>query len=451
MTAAELCGQLKLTNVALIEKEAEIGGECLHTGCVPSKALLHSAKSFCSSDGHGDRDPWSHVRDSIKKIQADRDNDASFESHGITVLHGEARFIDPHIVKLSSGKTITSKFFLLATGSHPRVPAIDGLDSVPFYTNESVFSLDTTPRSITIVGAGPIGCELATAFAMLGSTVHLVQRGPDILPRDDPAARKLVQKKLQDLGVHIYSRTETVSVTKRTSEIQLLICDAKDKSAQSVLKSDTLLVATGRVPNTELDLQGAGVVYGDAGITIDKKMQTSQSHIFAVGDCTPSPKFTHLAAHQAGKALTNMFTPRPLRSNAQLDTIPWITYTSPEVGQIGLTEEQANKQQVEYTVEQLDLAEIDRAITDNDQGFIKVLLNKKRRIIGATVVSDNASEALSLLTHMYYHKQSLSSLLKTVIPYPTIASGLSIMASKNVTDQVANSVFSNLLFNKWRK
>ncbi len=442
LSAAELAGQLGLTRVALVEAQKKLGGECLHTGCVPSKALLHAAK-------YKDVDAWQHIAKSIEEIEKRSDNDEHFKAQGLSVFHSFAQFTDPHTIKLDDGATLTSKYFLLSTGSYPALPKIDGIDSVAIHTNETIFGLGKTPGSLAIVGGGPIGSELATAFAMLGTKVTLLQSADRLLPREEPIASNAVLMQLQNLDVSVHLNTKVNKITEDENKktISLTVGEHSHRA-----EAEHVLVAAGRMPNIfSLELEQAGITYDQRGIGINRFFQTSAEHIFAVGDCTTSPKFTHLAAHQAGIALRNMLTPFYKKSGSYLDVVPAITYTQPEIGRIGMTEAEAIAAGKKIQVFELDLKEIDRAISDNEpEGFIKVLVGWRGRLVGATVVGSNASELLGPLAHIYYHKQSLSSLAKTVFPYPTLSTGLNLLASEYLTHKTAGNALFKKFTQKWR-
>jgi pyruvate/2-oxoglutarate dehydrogenase complex dihydrolipoamide dehydrogenase (E3) component len=444
LSAADLSAGLGFTRVALVEASDRLGGECLHSGCVPSKALLHIAKQY----GH-EKDPWGHVQKSISLIQNRSDNDEHFQDRGVSVLHGRAAFVDAHTITLDGQRRITSKYYLLATGSRPRVPDIAGLSDSGYHTNETIFSLDATPATLAILGGGPIGCELAMAFALLGTKVSLIQSGPRLLPREEASVSEAVRARMKELGVQLYPNTDVQRVHK-TADTKVLTL--QQDGAQQTIEAAQLLVAVGRQPVLEsLDLEKAGVQYDDAGVHTNRYFQTGQRNIYAVGDCTPSPKFTHLAGHQAGVALRNMITPLFKKSGRYLDVTPWITYLQPEIGRIGMTEAEVKDAGLPHIVLQLNLRDIDRAITDDAyEGYVKAIVDKGGKLLGATVLADNAGELLTPLCHIYYHKQSIASLATTVIPYPTFASGLNLLAARYASETTRQNSLFRLLTRKWR-
>lgn len=426
---------LGLKRIALVEKSKRLGGECLHTGCVPSKALLHAAKNNYE-------DPWGHVRKSIATIEEDSDNDEQIKKLGIDVFHGPSSFTDPHTLQVGD-QTISSKFFLLAPGSQPFVPPIPGLEDVEYYTNETLFELNKTPKRLGIIGGGPIGIEMATAFSALGSAVDIFERSKRILSRMDADASAVITESLKSAGASLHTQTTISNVAKKGSHIQLT---TEDNTTHEV---DALLVAVGRVPTTNLNLEAAGVVYDKKGITIDHKLRTTAKHIYAIGDATPSPKFTHLAAHQASVALTNMLTPIKM-SAKRLQPTPAITYSWPEVGSFGMSEEKAMQKRGARKIVQT-LTDNDRAITDDaTTGFIKLVVTRWGRILHCTVVANNASELLSPLLILYVRKRSILELAYVVIPYPTMANALTSIAADFSTGFVQKLPGWKIITRNWR-
>lgn len=299
LSAADLASQLGLKGVALVEREHRLGGECLHSGCVPSKAIIHAAQAF---PGNPDA-AWQHIKTSIAAIEKRSDNAEHVQASGVDVLKGEASFIDAHTLQVG-GEIIKSKYFLLATGSDPSVPPIPGLDTVPYLTNETFFSGASLPKRLAIIGGGPIGCELAGAAAKLGSAVTLLQAGDRLLPRETPKVSEIIKQSLEEAGVTVILNANTKQVAKMGESAVTITYEA---GSPRELEADALLVAAGRIPRTKgLALEKAGVKVGEMGVVTDHYLRTSAKHIYAAGDVTTSPKFTHLAAQQAGLALRNM-------------------------------------------------------------------------------------------------------------------------------------------------
>jgi pyruvate/2-oxoglutarate dehydrogenase complex dihydrolipoamide dehydrogenase (E3) component len=445
LTAADLAAELGFKKVLLVEAERQLGGECLHTGCVPSKSLLHAAKQYAA--GHKKLDVWHDIQESISFIQDRSDNDANFINRGINVLHGAATFIDDHTVTVG-GKTITSKYFLIATGSSPAVPQVFTSLSTTVHTNETIFSLAKTPKSLTIIGGGPIGCEMASAFSLLGCKVSIVQSADRLLPREEPEISEMLTNQLKRQGVEVDVQATVNACAATKSSVGVEITSG---NKNSTLSSEVLLVAVGRVPRTNLDLSNAGVAFDTDGIAINKYFQTSRSHIYAVGDCTPSPKFTHLAAHQAGIALSNMVSPLFKSSGSRLDTVPWITYTLPEIARIGASAQELTARNISFQTVEVMLNEIDRAVTDKQQtGFVRAYVKPTGKLLGAVIVAETSSELLAPLSHVYYHNQPLQSLAKTVFPYPTLSSGLNILGSKFAVKRATRSKIIRSVTKSWR-
>ena len=435
LSAAEFTHKLGLKKVAMIEKEQKLGGECLNNGCVPSKAILHAAKI-------GQENPFDHVHDSIDQIEVRSDNVPHFESLGIEVLQGKATFVDAHTVQVGD-KKLTAKYFLISTGSSPFVPPIPGIEGVDILTNENIFNLKAVPGSMVIVGSGPIGTEMATAFSALGTKVTMIDRAERIMARGTKEAGDIVQEGLASRGVEFMTGVGEYSVSQSGGKKKILIGD-------KTLEVDELLIATGRKPHVDIGLENAGIEYDKRGIVIDDKMRTSQKHIFAVGDVTQSPKFTHLAGHQAGVAVANMLSPVAVASGKHLVPTPAITYTWPEVGTFGVSEEEAlavkGASKLFY-----DLHENDRAITEEtDKGFISVVVDKKGKLLHGTIVAGNASELMTPLLLLRAKNMPITDIARVVIPYPTVAGSLNSVAGEFSLRKLKSLPFWNFIIRKWQ-
>ena len=441
LSAADLAGQLGLKRVALVEASERLGGECLHAGCVPSIALLHASEVF----SHDRVQAWAHVKASIAAIEARSDNTAHVEARGVKVYTGAATFFDRHTLQVGEER-VKGKYMLVATGSRPSVPPIPGLDAVPFLTNESFFARESLPDSMIIIGGGPIGCELAGGLGRLGVIVTLIQQADRLLHRETKAVSAAVEQGLEDAGVRVVLNAETQQVEKTAEGI---VVRYKNPNEQEVVAED-LLIAAGRTPRVDgLNLESVGVKTGQTGVIVDRYLRTSRRNIFAAGDVTPSPKFTHLAAQQAGLALRNMLAGPFKRSTTSLSTLPAITFTTPEVARFGLDSETAHAQNMH--VERLDYTEIDRAITDQQTGFIEVVVGKKGVILGATIVGQHASEILSPLLVAARSGLPLSELATTTFAYPTLASGINILASRYASAQATTKLSFKIAAGDWRK
>lgn len=439
LSAADVASQLGLSGVVLIEKEDKLGGECLHSGCVPSKALIHAGQTF-----NGDaKKAWAHVRASIDAIEHRSDNIAHVKKSGVDVLQGEVSFLKKRILTVGS-ETIRARSIIVATGSSPSVPPIPGLDTVPYLTNETFFSQQSLPKSMVIIGGGPIGCELAGALASLKISVTLIQSADRLLPRETPEVSEIIAASLRQKGVMVLLNAETASVDKTAGGVAV-----KLKGKRQAIEAQKILVAAGRTPRTAgFGLETIGVNTNQMGIVTDKYLRTNRKYIYAAGDVTTSPKFTHLAAQQAGLAVRNILSGPFRKSVSSLSDIPAITFTDPEVARIGLDSVAAASKG--FTVERLNYNEIDRAITDEQAGFIEVAVDAKGLIVGATVVGAHASEILAPLLVAMRHKVPLGELATTMFPYPTLASGVNILASRYATKKAASGAALSVIRRFWK-
>ncbi|MEC9290783.1 MAG: FAD-dependent oxidoreductase [Pseudomonadota bacterium] len=404
LVTASVAAQLGYS-VVLFEK-GEMGGDCLNSGCVPSKALLSA-----SAKGLSFKEAMDQVNHSIETI-APHDSVERFEGLGVTVIQEEAHFIDRHSIE-AGGTIYTAKRYVIAAGSTAAIPPIDGLGDVPYLTNESLFKIKEQPKHLIIIGGGPIGCEMADAFQGLGTQVTLIEGAPDILPRDDADARAIVRDALTQKGVNIHTGTQVKEVSGSKTTVTVSTSDGD-------IKGSHLLLATGRAPNVHsMSLDKAGVAYTARGIDVNGSNQTSVKHIYALGDITGKHPFTHMAAYDASlfikRVLFGAFT-----AKENLKAMPWVTYTSPELAQVGLTEEEAKAKHPDAQVIRVNFSEMDRAITEGDTtGFCKVIINKKSRILGATIVGSHAGEFLPLFCYMIHHDKKFGTLSGVTWAYPT--------------------------------
>jgi pyruvate/2-oxoglutarate dehydrogenase complex dihydrolipoamide dehydrogenase (E3) component len=311
--------------------------------------------------------------------------------------------------------------FVIATGTKALVLPIPGLDGVPYYTNETIFDeMPSAPASIAILGGGPIGCEFAQVMTRLGVKVTLVELLPRLLPRDDSEAAQLIEKKFRDEGIELFTGTKATGFEQKNGEI---ISRVERGDDTLTLKSEALLVATGRKPNIEgLGLEAAGVDFDRKGVKADASLTTSKPHIFACGDIVGPYQFTHTADYQARIVVRNILFPWK-KAKADYSWVPWVTYTDPEVAQVGLTEQEAKAKDMPHSVYRFDWEDLDRAITDSEEsGFIKVLTPPgKDRILGATIVGVHAGDILHELVVAAKHGVGLSRLSGTIHAYPTLS------------------------------
>ncbi len=405
--------------VALIE-QGEMGGECLHTGCVPSKALIAAAAraqagrmrdrlgvtlSGVEVDFAGVR---RHVDSTIAAI-APHDSQERFEQMGVEVIRAPARFLDAATL-LAGNQRLSAPRFVIATGSRPAVPPIAGLDDVSYLTNETLFGLDALPKHLLILGGGAIGCEMAQAFRRLGSGVTVIEAGQP-LAREDADASQIVIARLEDEGI-----TFTIGTAIRVEQNEGATSVKLDDGRRVV--GTHLLVATGRQANIDaLDLDAVGVRHGKDGIKVDGRRRTSNRRIFAIGDCRAGPRFTHVAGYEGSLVALQVATGWP--SAVDWRALPRVTYTDPELAQIGLTEQEARDRHGSVDVTREAFADNDRAVTEGDiTGFLKLVWHG-RKLVGVTIVGARAGDLLLPWAQVIAGKASTFALGSAIVPYPT--------------------------------
>jgi pyruvate/2-oxoglutarate dehydrogenase complex dihydrolipoamide dehydrogenase (E3) component len=432
LTAARLAAALGVRTL-LIEKK-QLGGECLQSGCVPSKSLLHVARLFhqIASLQPFVQTPMARdlsmpqVADFLGNVIEQIREAERRAIEGITVRFGSASFRSPTTL-LVDDESITSRAFLIATGSRPAVPALPGITEVGYLTNETAFDLTALPASLVVIGGGPVGCELGQAFARLGTAVTLIQRAERLLPREDPDVSSVIEAALVADGVRVHTSAQVIAVRRGGS---LKAFTTRQGEQTCSIEAEAVLVAVGRRPNVEgLHLEAAGVVYNRQGIVVDSFLRTSVPHIFAAGDVIAGPHFSHGAAAQAAIAVRNALVPWG-QQRFDVRVIPWCTFTNPEAARVGLlpSEVQQHKRQVRVVL--LPYSEIDRAQTDQrPEGFIKLVLEGPRElIVGAHLVGAHAGELLGELALAIQLRLPLSRLRNTLHPYPTFSTGLQQLA-----------------------
>lgn len=421
--------------VVLVEG-GEMGGDCLNTGCVPSKALLAAGKAAQARRVGGlgvavsqPEVDFAAAKDHVMAVIAQIapvDSQARFEGLGVRVIRAWGRFLSP--TELQAGQdTITARRFVIATGSHALVPPIPGLDAVPYLTNETIFGLRERPRHLVIIGGGPIGMEMALAHRRLGCAVTVIE-GARALGRDDPEAAAVVLAQMRAEGVTVL---EGQAVTGVSGAVAVTLADGNR------IEGSHLMLALGRkVALDRLNLDAAGVAFTPRGVTVDASLRTSNRRIFAVGDAAGGLQFTHVAAYHAGIVLRQAVLGLPARTRG--DHIPWVTYTDPELAQIGPTEAEARARHgAALTVVRADFHHNDRAITEGHQaGFLKVMVVKGRPI-GATCVGHGAGEVISLWALVISQRLKMSAVASMVAPYPTYG---------EISKRAAGAYFSPQLF-----
>lgn len=415
--------------VALVERHL-LGGDCLNTGCVPSKALIRSARAAAEVR----RAPAlgvevSDVRVDFAAVMARlRARRASLAPHdsadrllaaGVDVFFGDARFAAPRIVAVDDLRLRFNRA-VIATGGRPSAPPIPGLAAVPFLTSETIFDLDVLPRRLLVLGAGPIGCELAQAFARFGSSVTVLDQLPRVLPGEDPAAADLVQQALERDGVRFELGVRIEEAEAASGEIRLRIHrDAGDGSSDRLTAAgDALLVAAGRSPNIDgLGLDAAGIRADGQGIAVDDRLRSSNPRVYASGDVCSAYKFTHAADAMSRIVLQNALFFGRRRASALV--IPWVTYTDPEVAHVGATHDDVEASNGRLSAITIDLAEVDRAVVDDrTDGFVRVY-HARGRLRGCTIVADHAGEMVGEAAYALTHGATLGQLSATIHPYPT--------------------------------
>ncbi len=414
----------------LIEKEPALGGDCLHFGCVPSKTLIRTAQVYQQLK-HLEKFGLpavelprvdfkaiaGRIQEVIQKIQA-QDSVERFCNLGARVEFGEPEFQDEHALKLG-GRTVTAKTWVLAMGSSPSAPKIPGLEETSYLTNKDIFSLDELPGSMIVLGAGPIACEMAQAFARLGTEVQVVQRSGQILSKEDEGLAELLQSRLEAEGVSFHLRAGVKEVRDRggMKEVVFTGSDGQEQTA----RAGQLLVALGREANVwNLRLENTGVEFTRKGIQVDQRMRTSQKHIYAAGDVTGRNQFTHAAGYEGGIVVSNAVFHLPRKADDTL--MPWCTYTEPELASIGLNEKRAADKKMEFRVVREYFSGNDRSLAENeDLGQIKLLLNSKDTPVGVQILGPQAGELLSEWVAALNGGMKLRTLAGAVHPYPTLA------------------------------
>ncbi len=429
---------------AVIE-EGEMGGDCLNTGCVPSKALIaaaHRAHEARVSQKLGVTlaEPkidfaavMAHVHSAIETI-APVDSQERFEGMGVAVYRGRAKLIDDRTVEVN-GERLAAKRIVIATGSHPAIPPIEGIADVPYLTSNSLWQIKERPRHLLIIGGGAIGLEMAQSFRRLGAEVTVIEAFKP-LPRDDQEAAELVLGALNAEGVKLISGVGVAKAAMAGSDITLTMADG------ATVTGSHLLVAAGRTPNVHgIGLEGAGVAIGKNGIIVDARRRTSNKRIFAIGDCRDGPRFTHMSGNDGSIVTMNVALGFPAKLD--LRALPWVTYTDPELAQIGLTEDAAREQfGSKVDVNRQDFSHNDRAIAEGDvRGFMKVI-RAKGKVVGVTIVGRGAGELLLPWAQVIMGKANTFGLGGAIVPYPN---------RSDISKAAAFAIHEPAVFGPWSK
>ncbi|MGE0862941.1 MAG: mercuric reductase [Vicinamibacterales bacterium] len=417
--------------VALVER-ALLGGDCLNTGCVPSKALIRSARAIADARRAarlgvrvGSVEPdfaaiMGRMRERRACISAN-DSAQRLQRAGVDVFLGSGAFTSGRTLDVA-GLTLKFNRAVIATGARPVAPPVPGLDGVPFLTNETVFGLTDLPPRLAVIGVGPIGCELAQAFARFGSEVTLLGRELHVLPNEDADAAAIVQRQLLDDGVRLELGVELIDARRDQAGVRIRY-ERRGMTAAGEVTADHVLLAAGRAPNVEgLGLDQAGVRVSAAGVVVNDRMQTSSRRIYAAGDVCSRHKFTHAADAQARIVIQNaLFYGRKRASRL---VVPWCTYTDPEIAHVGMYEAEARQQGLDVKTITIHLADVDRALLDDEaEGFVRVH-HVAGRLVGCTIVAAHAGELIGEATYVVTHGGTLADLAATIHPYPTQAEAL---------------------------
>ncbi len=430
LVAALIAATVK-ARVTLIEKH-RMGGDCLNTGCVPSKTLIKSAKiaslfkragEFGINNARYDIDfaaMMERVQAVIKKIEP-HDSMDRFESLGVECIRGQAQIVSPSAVTVND-QTLTTRNIIIATGAHPFVPPIKGMENIDYLTSDNLWEIRTLPKRLIVLGGGPIGTELAQAFARLGSRVTQVEMLERIMSGEDEDIAGMVAQRLQKDGVDIRVGHTARAVVRKNNK-KILVCERNDDQVE--IEFDQLLVAVGRAANTDgLGLEKLGVrLNANNTVRVNACLQTSIPTIFACGDVAGPYQFTHTASHQAWYATVNALFGKFKKFKVDYSVIPWATFTDPEVARVGLNEKDARQQGIDYEVTKYPVADLDRAIAEGeDHGLVKVLTApKKDRILGATIIGAHAGDWIGEYISAMRNNFGLNRILGTIHIYPTMA------------------------------
>jgi pyruvate/2-oxoglutarate dehydrogenase complex dihydrolipoamide dehydrogenase (E3) component len=414
--------------VVLVERRA-LGGDCLYHGCVPSKTLLYSAKvahtmreaqRFGMSPASPDVsivEVMGRVSRVIKTIEP-HDSPERFRALGVEVIFGSGKFLDPQTFSVD-GHKISAKKFVLATGSRPAIPPINGLEQIPYLTNQTVFDLNESVPKLIVLGAGPIGVEMAQAFCRLGTRVRVIEASSRILEKDDADLARVVHDCLTHQGIAFHLAQKVERIERGTNQIRIL---AKDNNGgETWMEASHLLIATGRAANVEeLDLDAAGVQMQEGKLVLDSRLRTSNKQIYACGDVAGPYQFTHMAEYQAGIVLRNALFHLPVK--ADTSAVPWCTFSDPELARVGMSESEANKKNIPHKVYRFSFGDIDRAQTSGDTaGFVKVVTRPGGRLLGAAIVGPHAGELIHEYALALTKKMDISELSHVIHIYPTLS------------------------------
>ena len=447
LTVASGAAQLGAKTL-LVEKEDRLGGDCLHYGCVPSKTLIKSAHVYHLMKHAEDfglprievppvdfKQVGNRIRSVIDTIQK-HDSEERFCGLGAKVLFGQARFEDEHSITLD-GKRHSAKNWVIATGSSPTAPPIPGLDRTPHLTNREIFYLDALPKSMIILGAGPIGIEMSQAFNRLGTKVQVVDRADQILAKEDKDMSAAVQQVLESEGVVFHLKTAIQQVQDLGESKSVSVTDADGRTHE--LRAETILVALGRAANTQdLGLEQIGINLDRSGIKVDNRLRTSQKHIYAAGDVNGGFQFTHVAGYEGGIVVSNAIFHLPRK--ADYTYLPWATYTDPELASIGLNENAAEQADIKARTWTEAFKDNDRSLAENErQGLIKLVVDEKDKPLGVQILGPRAGDLISEWVAALTGHVKLSTIAGAIHPYPTLG---------EINKKVVGSLFAPKIFSE---
>ncbi|MDG4475855.1 dihydrolipoyl dehydrogenase family protein [Thiovibrio frasassiensis] len=445
LTVASGAAQLGAKTL-LVEKEAALGGDCLHYGCVPSKTLIKTAHVYhlmkngpkfglpaITPPEVDFRQVAARIQSVISVIQK-HDSVARFCKLGAQVEFGNPVFTDEHAMQLG-GKSISARAWVIATGSSATIPPIAGLATTPYLTNRDIFSLERLPATLIILGCGPISVEMAQAFCRLGSKVTVIQRSDQILSKEDRDMAEIVQQALEEEGVTFLLNTSVVRVADLGNEREVVVKNAAGVTTR--LKGEAILVAMGRSPNVAgLGLEKIDVPFDQRGIAVNRSLRTSHRHIYAAGDVIGGYQFTHVAGYEGGVVLSKAIFHLPKKVDYSL--VPWCTYTHPGLASIGLNEKRAQKAGIDYTVWSEEFSNNDRGLAEGESvGRIKLLLGRRGKPLGVQILGPQAGELLGEWVAVMNGGMSLSKIASAIHPYPTLG---------EINKRVVGSIFSKKIF-----
>lgn len=445
LTVASGAAQLGARTL-LIEKEQQLGGDCLHYGCVPSKTLIKSAHVYhlmkngaqfglpvLSPPPVDFREVANRIRSVIAVIQK-HDSVERFNKLGAEIAFGTPEFSDEHTIILA-GKSISARNWVIATGSSPAIPPIAGLDQTPYLTNRDIFYLDKLPGSMIILGAGPIATEMAQAFCRLGTKVTIIQRSAQILSKEDRDMASTISKVLEKEGITVQLNASVTRVNNLPHAREVIIKNGAGES--KTIRADAILLALGRVPNVAgLGLEKIDIPFNHKGIEVNNYLKTSHKHIYAAGDVTGGYQLTHVAGYEGGVVLSNAIFHLPRKAN--YTNVPWCTYTQPELASIGMNEKIAQQAGIKYSVWSEEFSDNDRALAEGESaGRIKLLLDHKEKPLGVQILGPQAGNILAEWVAIMNGNIGLAKIASAIHPYPTLA---------EINKKVVGGVFSKKIF-----